>query len=125
MMSWKVQYAPQSGVVTIKSEGFIPLQDFPERLQQAVRMAREHQTNRFLLDDTDFDTEASTLSIYDLPKLYAEAGFSRKDLIAVVISSLDSGLDDYRFFETVCVNQGFRVKLFFTLVEAHRWLANS
>jgi hypothetical protein len=121
-MGWNVLYSPHSKVVTLKSVGFIPLKDFPDRLRQVVQTARENQTNCFLLDDTEFDTQASTLSIYELPKLYAEAGFSRQDQIAVVISSDDTGLDDYRFFETVCINQGFKVKLFFDLEEAYRWL---
>lgn len=121
-MGWKVQYSSHSKVVTLKSEGFIPLQDFPDRLRQVVRTARENQTNRFLLDDTEFDTQVSTLSIYELPKLYDEAGFSMQDQIAVVISPDDTGLDDYRFFETVCINQGFKVKLFFSLEEAYQWL---
>ena len=121
-MNWEVSYFPQSRVVTVKSRGFIPLDDFPERLRQAVRTARENQTHCFLFDDTEFDTQASTLTIYELPKLYAEAGFTRHDRIAVVISPHDTGLDDYQFFETVCVNQGFRVKLFFDLSEACQWL---
>jgi hypothetical protein len=121
-MVWAIEYLPQYQVVIIKTHGDILYNELQGQFEEAVRMAQEADTDRFLFDDTDLHINVSTVDIYDIPKLLISAGVSRASRIAVVISPKDTGIENYRFLETVCQNQGFTVKVYTSLSRAYDWL---
>lgn len=123
-MVWVIKYLPENQVVTIKTQGFIRYKELQGQFSEAVRIAQEANTNKFLFDDTELHIDVSTVDIYDIPKLLISAGVPRSSRIAVLISPQETGIQNYMFLETVCLNQGFNVKVFTSSEEAVLWLAN-
>jgi hypothetical protein len=121
-MVWHILYFEEQHTIVIKTGGDIAYQELPQQFSEAVRLAREKETDRYLFDDTELHINVSTVDIYELPKMILAAGISRTSRIAVVVSPEENRLDNYRFLETVCVNQGLHVKVFLSHDEAYQWL---
>ncbi len=121
-MVWEISYSTHKRAVIIKTRGDIPYDDLPDQFQEAARLAQEVQTSLFLFDDTELHINVSTLDILEIPQLVFATGIPRSSRIAVVISPEENRIDNYKFLETVCVNQGLNVKIFATHAEAFAWL---
>ena len=121
-MIWEISCSPDQQVVIIKTHGAIPYHELPAQFEEAAHLARANDIDRFLFDETEMHINVSTIDIYDIPKLLIASGVTRTSRIAVVISTDENRVDNYQFLETVCVNQGLHLKIFFSLSKAFEWL---
>lgn len=121
MMVWEINYQLDHYIIVIKTRGSISYQELPKQFEKAVVLAREVDTECFLFDDTELHINASTLDIFDLPKMILAAEIPRSGRIAVLVSPKENRKGNYHFLETLCMNQGLNVKVFFVIDEAIEW----
>lgn len=121
-MSCSVTYDSGLRAILILNSGEVSVGEIRQQTQEALALAEQHGARRFLMDNSPVTRGVSPLEAYQLPKLYAELGADRGARLAVVLPERAELHEDMRFFETVCRNQGFDVRLFASRREAAAWL---
>lgn len=98
--------------------------DKDSSLNMAKAIITEMQANeikKILIDHRNLENVAgSILDIYERPKLLKDGGVKLGTKIALVIKPEHS--EHFKFFETVCLNQGFLISIFQDREEAISWL---
>ena len=75
-----------------------------------------------LVDDTKLDTPAKISALVSLPDLWESLGAPRTNRLAVLLSEDESLHEDFRFFESVCRNRGWYIRVFNKREDAIEWL---
>lgn len=82
---------------------------------------RQQRLTRVLIDHRQIDSvSGGTLEIFKRPPLLSLIGIILGVKIAEIIQP--EHLEHFRFFETVCLNQGFRISIFQEKPPALEWL---
>ena len=124
-MSWSVEHNAEIGVVQCTYIGRVTAEEFKKSTIQAIDLAKNHDTNLFLLDDSKWEGGASLVGIFELTDLYLELKVDRRSRAALILPLSGAALEaDARFYETVCLNRGWQVKVFPERQEAINWLTN-
>lgn len=70
--------------------------------------------------------EVSILDLLNLPaRQYVEESMSRRIRVAVVSPRMPEAQEKVRFYETVCLNRGWKVRLFKSRDDAIEWLTGT
>ena len=125
-MPWTVEYDLELGIVDGRYVGRVTDDDFKEATAKAVGLAQANNTNRFLIDDSEWEGGASVLGLFELPTIYKELDTDRTSRAALVLPppSRKAEVRDAQFFETVCQNRGWNVRVFRKREEAIEWLTS-
>ena len=121
-MAWQMQNLPEQGIILVKNSGYLTYQDFKDQSRDMAILSEATHVLRILTDHTEMRTCMNMADIYEFPKIYREAGLSSRSKIAVLISTKDTRIDDYKFYEIVCQNRGYLSKVFFKYEDALEWL---
>jgi len=121
-MPTEIQYLEDKKIVSIKQSGKISAAEMRKTAMEAQKLAIENGTNLVLSDNTEMVTDARTTDLFNLPRLYEELGVSKSSKIAIVMNIVSGRKDYYQFYETVCRNVGYDVKLFNDTEAAEKWL---
>jgi hypothetical protein len=124
-MPWKVEYAPEAGMVVVTASGEIHNEDASAQAAEAFRLAEQNQTSVILADYSDALSEVSLPSLYGLPDYYSQLGVPWHARVAVVLPRTRYRIESYQFFELVCKNAGYNVQLFEDRAAAEQWLAEA
>jgi hypothetical protein len=124
-MPWKVGYAPETGRVVVTASGEIRNEDASAQAVEVLRLAKRNQASVVLVDYSDALSEVSLPSLYGLPDYYSQIGVPWNTRVAVVLPRTRYRLESYQFFELVCQNAGYNVKLFEARAAAEDWLAQT
>ncbi len=82
---------------------------------------QQHRVNKVLIDHRNIESvSGKTIEIYDRPKLFRIIGVVLNIKIAEIIKP--DHVKHFRFFETVCINQGYRISIFHEKLPALEWL---
>ena len=121
-MPYNVNYIEKEGIVEVVSFGNITIEDFVNQGKEAIELAKEKGTNLFFADDSDMVGPIDISVIVSIPGFWDKFSAPRTNRLAVLISRDETLHEDFRFFETVCLNRGWMVKLFDKKEDAHEWL---
>jgi hypothetical protein len=122
-MPWHIHYNPALRCIETVYTGGITALDMQESTSKGISLGRENDTNRFLLDATEAELSASFMDVYARPAIQYDAeGVDRVSRLAVVAPRSPRAREAIQFFETVCVNRGWGVKVFPSRQEALDWL---
>jgi hypothetical protein len=121
-MPWDVKYLTGEKVITVTATGPVSTQDARQQAEEAVKLSRETHATRALVDFYEAQTKFDSLDVYVLPEFFKYIGMPRQAPIAVVQPKGRHRNESYRFFENVCHNNGFNVKVCDTVPEARSWL---
>lgn len=83
---------------------------------------RVQQTLRVLLDFSSATALVSITELYKLPDIYKDLRAPRLAHLAMVVPADGYRMEVYQFYEDVCVNRGYFVKLFNDTASARDWL---
>lgn len=90
---------------------------------KASKLARKHGYNHFLVNLQEAIVKDSTMESYAFVDSLPQMGFHSSDKIAIVVNAaMQEEVARHRFSETLALNRGFDVKLFFTNENALGWL---
>jgi hypothetical protein len=122
-MPWNVEYDSELNLVLCTFVGRVSAAEYIEAKTKAFLLAQEKGTNRYLVDDTDWETAISVTDMYEWPKLYEQWRADRLSRVAVIMPNPDSPeARDLQFYETTSRNRGWNVSVFPTRDEAVAWL---
>lgn len=121
-MSWTVEYDADRGLITVTNVGKMSREAYHDEIARCKALSDEHNVKRFLVDDTQLEPSLKLMEIYDFPDLYAKMGVSHDSRIAVVAQPTEAKKHKFDFFQTICQNRGFNVKLFLDKDAALTWV---
>ena len=124
-MPWTVDYALGRGTVTVTASGEIHDEDARAQTAEVVYSLKHNRATGVLIDYVDALLEVSLSRLYGLPDYAAELGSPWDARVAVVLPRIQYRIEAYQFFELVCKNIGYNVKLFETKEAAEAWLAQA
>jgi hypothetical protein len=125
-MPWTVEYNSELGIVEGRYVGRVTDDDFKEATIKAIGLAKVNNTNRFFIDDSEWEGGASVLGLFQLPKMHEKLEADRTSRAALILppSSRAAEVRDAQFYETVCKNRGWNVRVFLEREEAIKWLTS-
>lgn len=114
------------GIVEIVYEDETTAEDLRETTSACISMEKTQGINRFLVDCTSMRLSASVMDLYDLPdQQYVEEEADPHGRVAVIIPHGHPAEEMARFYETVCVNRGWMVRVFPSRASATEWLTTA
>jgi len=114
-----IQYSEDDGFVLVKTTGTYVLASEIDTLKKAYLLATTKQCKRLLFDHREAFVSAPTMQSYDRPNVYGEIGFDRSFKLATLVNEICA---DLKFYETVCQNRGWQMRVFDDFVNAVDWL---
>jgi hypothetical protein len=112
-------------MVTVVFSGAVSGTDLRDATVAAAALGRKHGVMRYLVDGMAIVSQPRELEFFALPaRMYDELGLDRSELrIAIVLPPVDDLQQIVRFYETACLNRGWRVKVFAAFEAAVAWLS--
>lgn len=124
-MPWTVQYDPKNALVVVTGSGEMRDEDASAQTAEAISFLKQNQSNGVLVDFSDARSEMSLPNLYRLPDYFSELGAPWNVRVAVLLPRTAYRLEVYQFFERVCKNAGYNVRLFEAREAAGQWLAQT
>ncbi len=115
-------YLDDSNVVMTVSTGRLTIEEISIADKEAKACAEKHGSSKYLFDDTHAEMLFKFTDYYTLFGSWKDIGISLLDCVAVVVPENNKQAEDFKFFETLCLNRGLRVRLFDTVDEGLVWL---
>jgi hypothetical protein len=122
-MALTLTYNADLCIVEITCEGMVSFDELTAEQAPSFALAEEHNTDRFLLDLTNYESSLSHVNILGGVSSYDDKS-TRRIRIAVVAPVSEEARKDAQFYETVCVNRGWNARMFAERQEAIDWLVN-
>jgi hypothetical protein len=123
-MSFTVKYNPELSTIESVLADDVTAEDLHVHEVQCIALAKETNSNRFLTDATQATLKVSIFKLYGLPELYDVQNLRRPVRIAVLQPTSETGMRLVNFYETVCSNRGWTVRMFVERQEALEWLVD-
>ena len=121
-MPWTMGFTDDGRILRVLIEGRLSASEAGEMTQKSVALAAQEQATRIMLDCSKAQLDVPILDVYGLPDLYASRGVSRRVHAAVLLPKDGYRREVYEFYEDVCRNRGYFVRLFEDEDEAWAWL---
>ena len=125
-MPWNYKHNPTLEIVEVAYRGTITARDLRDSTSELIALQKRKGLNRFLVDTTEMELDASLADVYDLPaKQYEEEGADREGQLAIILPASPREKEAVQFYETTCKNRGWKVHAFSDRQGAISWLAGS
>lgn len=124
-MPWSMEFTDEGRILKVLIQGRISSSEVSEITRESVATAVKTQVTRIVLDCADAKMDVPILDVYKLPDLYSAQGLSRQVHAAVIMSREGYRRDIYEFYEDVCRNRGYFVRLFEQEQDAWNWVRES
>jgi hypothetical protein len=121
-MPWTVEYEPEKALAVITGSGQMSDEDARAQTAEAIRLLKRNQSNGILADYSEALSEVSLPGLYWLPDYCSALGAPWNLRVAVMLPRSRYRLESYQFFELVCKNAGYDVRLFEAREAAEEWL---
>ena len=120
-MNWEIIVHDDEGFIEFITSGHADRDGSLDMARVITENMRKHNITRALIDHTKIsDVTGDAVEIYDRPKILKRIGEIYKIKIAEIIKE-EHG-NHFRFFETVCKNQGILFSIFHEREKAIPWL---
>lgn len=110
----------KEGIIEVVSSGVITRQDMESTRDKLQRILGEKGISRVLIDTARLRSLPSTMDLFEVWETY-----SRDFKTALLVTASNPINKDIAFAETVGVNRGQIVKMFWDEEEARRWLGTT
>jgi hypothetical protein len=123
-MPWKTEYNPESGILEQTYSGHVKINDIIECTSDSIQIEKAHPgRNRFLVDLTNAYLDINFSDLHTLVNgQYVEEGADRNGRLVVLEPASETTRKLVSFYETVCINRGWKVKVIKDRNEAIKWL---
>jgi hypothetical protein len=117
-----VQFLEPEQIVESVYAGVVVAAEFERSVELAIELARSRASFRFLSDLTALDEGPSPGDLFAMIRLLENRGLPRtlREALVVTPDSPDPG--DARFYEDVCRNRGWDIRIFPDRTSALAWL---
>jgi hypothetical protein len=121
-MEWKMDYIEDGGIVSIKMLKPIGLEGTRQLCIDANKLAREHQSHRYLVDHRGVDIVLAVLDIDKIPGMFKEVGADFEGKTAILLDSSEPKISLFHFLKNVLSLESMQFELFSDKDEAIVWL---
>ena len=121
-MPYRQEYHADLDIFETVYSGSISAADLKSAVDEGNNHHLDGGVQKFLADARDIELAADVADLYELPRSYADSGVMRSARMAVVSPRSPEMKALAFFYETVCLNRNWRVRLFETREEAVEWL---
>jgi hypothetical protein len=118
-LEYAVSYTETADIISVSAKGHLTSEKIIEVDAQVIKMATEKNCKRVLCDYTETRFVESILRIYENPDRKRAIGFPDTIRLATIYATDER---EHLFWETVCRNRGFDVRVFKKRDEASEWL---
>ena len=123
-MPHKVTYNLETHIVESEINGDLSLDESIELITSIGRACAENNCSLCLSDYRGATLNLSVFELYDVPNklsnILDSLGLSAHKIKRAIVVS--ENVKDFRFYETVTLNNGQRIKMFQDINEARKWL---
>jgi hypothetical protein len=120
----EVIFSTEDDLIIVTYRGKTRAKDLRLAASRTQDLIASHSCPKVLVDVRQSMSAVPAADIYHLPDLYTSLAAPGGLRIAMVTPRAAEGCRDYRFYETVCRNKGFRVEIFEDLASAKAWLSD-
>jgi len=122
-MPWTMTVKDDGQILHVVYQGSLESPELRAGTHEILTKMLAEKIDRVLLDCAEAHMEVPAIDVYQLPDVYNSRGISRRQVRAAVVMPKDGYKREiYEFYEDVCRNRGYFVKLFETEAEAWTWL---
>ena len=122
-MPWSYEYNLALDVIEVAYRGSTSAQDLQESTSRFIEIEHKNGVNRFLVDTSDMELEATLLDVYDIPETQYEVEHAdREGKVALVLPTSRFERQAVLFYRDACQNRGWFVEAFSDPKEAMDWL---
>lgn len=121
-MPWTLELVDDDKVLKLTYSGVLSPEGSAGMTDKTLARVKETGVMRVLLDCSHAQMEIPVTDIYKLPDRYAASGVPRNIRVAVVLPKDKYKLELFEFYEDVCRNRGYFVRLFDDDTQAWDWL---
>ena len=122
-MAITFKYNADLCILEVTCKGMVSSNELKTEQAPVFSLAKEHNTDMFMLDLTNYQSSLSPIDILGSVSSYSDKT-SMRICIAVVAPTSEKARQDSRFYETVCLNRGWNARVFAERQEAVDWLVN-
>lgn len=120
-MEWTIVLNAEHQCIEVVTRGIADKDTSLNMVNAIIHEMQTRQIKKVLIDHRNLENVAgSIMDIYERPQVLKDSG-ALGVKIALIVKPEHWG--HFRFFETVCVNQGFSVSIFHDQKEAIAWLS--
>jgi hypothetical protein len=120
-MEWNITIQSKEGYAEIVTSGIADGDSTIDMAKAIAQTMRSNRVTRALIDHRNVESVLSgTSGIYNRPKIFRFIGLTLGIKIAELIRPEHE--DHFKFFETVCINQGYKLAVFQDKDKALEWL---
>ena len=124
-MPWSYEYNPTLDVIEVAYRGSTSARDLQESTSRFIDIEHEEGINRFLVDTSEMELDATLLDVHDLPETqYILEEADRNGRVALILSTSTFERQAGLFYRDVCQNRGWLVEAFSNRQEAAGWLVS-
>jgi len=121
-MPWRVEPDLELGIVRVTYSGRVTAEEFKAGTLETITRMAEHRINLLLIDDSELEIAVSTNEIFQMPDFYERVHAHRSNRWALIHPPDPAALKHFKFYENVCRNRGWLVKIFSDHQAALDWL---
>ncbi len=121
-MPYDVKYLEENGIVVIENKGELKYDELVRQTQEAIKLGQGKNSKLFLTNFSNVEVRAQTMELFNFPVIYEQFGMNRMSRIAVVVSEMELKTEELHFYETICLNRGWNIKIFLHKDLALDWL---
>lgn len=122
-MPYTTKYDSVLDLIEVTYTGLITEADIRQATTQAISIQKQMGTMSVLIDVNAWDVSASFTDIYEVVDTqYLKEEANRQSRIAVVFPPSLNVQEAVRFYETVCFNRGWKVRVCLDRQSAIDWL---
>ncbi|PKO12877.1 MAG: hypothetical protein CVU39_22330 [Chloroflexi bacterium HGW-Chloroflexi-10] len=120
-MEWEIRIHNEEKYLEVITKGAADKDGSLNMAKIVSETMQKHKITKVLIDHRSIESvSGEIIEIYNRPKLLRFIGVILGVKIAEIIKP--EHIKHFRFFETVCINQGFRVSIFQENLPALEWL---
>lgn len=122
-MPYRVERDAEHGVIETVYTGSVTASDVRAAAAEALSLATPTRAELFLTRFESADLRLSTADIFAIPEEFKNLGASHGNRLGVVVTGSGSpSMAEARFYENVCRNRGWEVRVFSSREDAVSWL---
>ena len=119
-MPWTMEYNADLKIISVTSSGEWTPDEDDRMLDELRRLSVAHGCISFLIDFRAAKIKFEFMSIFGRAGTYEKMHFSKDSRAALLVEKIG---DDHAFYEDVCANRGFKIRVFDNYNKSIRWLA--
>jgi hypothetical protein len=120
-MEWDIVIHDEEGYAEIITSGLVDGEGTVDMANAIAKAMKSRRITKALIDHRNVEDVIQNISAtYNRPKIFRLIGITLGIKIAEIIRPEHAG--HFKFFETVCINQGYQLSVFQDKDEALIWL---